>query len=402
MQRNSTSQISKQELRSRALEFGFSDLAFVDIEPLLEAEERFIDWRAKGYAGTMSYLLRTNPINARPENLLAGAKTLLVFTANYFSECPPRPGADYGRVASYAVGKDYHKVLKKKIKEFIAANEDLQSIFANSRFFTDAVPLLEKAFAEKAGLGFQGKNTLLISKQSGSFSFIAEIISDLEFHDDLNSEFLDTDIEIETQSKSLGCAECTRCIDVCPTNALDDIYSIDSRKCISYWTIEKRGEIPQALHEGIGEWLFGCDLCQEVCPYNRKGSSSLAREAKPPFPEFQPESGASHWLYLPMLLAMHENTFMDYYEEAFQQDASLLRFARKQLVKFELETKVLEKSSDEYLQSFNEFLDKIFFFKFGETALSRSKRAGLIRNASIVARNSAASKSLELVDLINS
>ena len=303
--------ISRQELRKRALDFGFSDLSFVDVKPILEAEKRFLDWRAKGYAGTMSYLLRNNPINARPEMLLEKAKTLLIFSANYYSVCPPRPSLEYGRVASYAVGKDYHKVLKKKIAEFIASDDLLTEIFSESRYFTDAVPLLEKAFAEKAGLGFQGKNTLLISKESGSYNFIAEIITDIDFfnEDISSSEIKEIDTDVQIQKDFSNCGKCTRCIDICPTGALDDTYSLDSRKCISYWTIEKQGTIPDEIQSGIGEWLFGCDLCQEICPYNRKDSSSVMRAAKPPFKEFSPEQGSGHWLYLPMILSMHEKAF---------------------------------------------------------------------------------------------
>ncbi len=387
--------ISKSVLKQRAIDFGFSDLAFVDVKPILAAEERFLDWRGKGYAGTMSYLLRTDPINARPEMLLKKAKTILIFTANYYSVCPPRPSPEYGRIASYAVGKDYHKVLKKKINELVNADELFKEVFANAKFFTDAVPLLEKAFAEKAGLGFQGKNTLLISKESGSYNFIAEIITDLEFEDDL----IDFNQELALEDFN-NCGACTRCIDICPAGALDDTYSLDSRKCISYWTIEKQGPIPIEMENAIGEWLFGCDLCQEVCPYNRKESTSRVRELKVPFPEFSPEYGTGHWLYLPMILSLHEKTFLDNYEQTFKDDSTLLRFARKQLLKFKLCSD--SDDSDKYLEEFNVMLDKIFFFKFGETPLSRAKRAGLIRNATIVARNSQAAESLRLASLISS
>lgn len=391
----STKLISKSVLKSRAIDFGFSDLAFVDVKPIIEAEQRFLNWRKKGYAGSMSYLLRTNPINARPEMLLEKAKTILVFTANYYSVCPPRPSLEHGRVASYAVGKDYHKVLKKKINKLVSSDELFKEVFTNAKFFTDAVPLLEKAFAKKAGLGFQGKNTLLISKESGSYNFIAEIITDLEFEDDLRKPNQELDLKDFN-----NCGACTRCIDICPTGALNDTFSLDSRKCISYWTIEKQGDIPAEIKAGIGEWLFGCDLCQEICPYNRKESSSMMRVTKPPFPEFAPEQGSGHWLYLPMILSLHEKTFLDNYEKTFKEDPRLLRIARKELAKFQHYS--YTEGSDLYIEEFNTMLDKIFYFKFGETPLSRAKRAGLIRNATIVAQNSQAPKSLSLIELISS
>jgi len=414
----------KEVLKKEATQFGFSDLRFISAKPLLESEKLFHEWRDKGYAAEMSYMTRVEPINARPEFLLKSAKTLLVFTANYYSPVPERPSLDYGRIASYAVGKDYHKVLRKKIQELALHSEAFKNLLAQSRFFTDAVPLLEKSFAVKAGLGFQGKNTLLISKKSGSYKFIAELITDLEFEPDSeesehNSIYeADENAENGVVQRSL-CAKCTRCIDTCPTGALDDPYFLDARKCISYWTIENHGEIPLEMKKGIGEWVFGCDLCQEVCPYNRKASTldmyvqvktaTQDTVSKLVFPEFSPEAGVGHWLYLPLVLSLDRSTFEKYFFKACEESGEkrLLGYAHKEIFKlrnrnseFGEITGGLKNLSE---KDFDELLDKIFFFKFGETPLSRSKRKGLIKNALIVTENSLGEKSLELTrDLLAS
>jgi len=362
--------MDKEILRQDAIKFGFSDLRFTSVEPLLEAEEKFYLWRNKGYAAEMSYMKRANPINARPQMLLNSAKSLLVFSADYYSPAPARPSLAHGRVASYAVGKDYHKVLKKKIKELCLESDAFKDLANRSRFFTDAVPLLEKSFAVKAGLGFQGKNTLLISKKSGSYKFIAELITDLEFPADE-----------EISENYSECAKCTRCIDICPTNALDDTFLLDSSKCISYWTIEHRGEIPQEIKKGLGEWVFGCDLCQEICPYNRKDSTLKSRPNI--FPEFEADAGVGHWLYLPLVLSLSVDNFEKDFFKACEKSAEikLMNYAKKELAKI---NKLSELSREDY----ELFLDKLFFFKFGETPLSRAKREGLIRNALIVLENS--------------
>jgi epoxyqueuosine reductase len=332
---------AKLSIKEAALSLGFNDIRFIAAKPLLESEEKFLAWRKQNLAADMNYLLRPDPINARPNKLLQEAKTLIILTANYFTSCPPKPGADYGRIANYAVGKDYHKVLRKKISELID-HPELSEIFNNSRFFTDAVPLLEKSFAKKAGLGFKGKNTLLISKDKGSYNFILEIITDIEFEPDGELSFPGT------------CGNCIRCIDICPTNALIGAHQIDAGLCISYLTIENRGEIKDTLKPKIGDWLFGCDLCQEVCPYNKK----ISTRKETPFLEFHPDSGVGHWLYLPELLS-------------------------------------LDNCCDTNIS--NESFDKEFYKRFGGTALTRPKRKGLIRNALIVAANSKSYNSEKLL-----
>lgn len=376
----------KEILKSLALEMGFNDLAFISTRPLQSSEERFLRWREQGFAANMNYLLRENPVNARPENLLDGAKTILVFTVNYYTPAPPRPGNDYGRVASYAVGLDYHKVIRKKLKLFSqkaqekVLSETGKKIFNSSKVFSDAVPLLEKSFAREAGLGFKGNNSLLISKEQGSFNFIAEIITDVEIEPDYPQSPTENKLELTHSNPNphIGtCGACTRCIDICPTKALVEIspreggstksinkdvsgayYGLDSRLCISYQNIENREVIPEDLRAGMGEWLFGCDLCQSICPYNRKlGETEFSTEKQKityedslttSWDEFKPESGAGHWIYLPDILSIES-------EEEFHE-------------------------------------------KFCRTAITRAKRTGLIRNAMIVAANSKSEASLPYIE----
>ena len=349
-----------------------------------------------------------------------------MFSANYYSPCPPRPSPKHGRIAAYAVGLDYHKVLRSKIK-LLLENTELKSIFAKSKFFTDAVPLLEKSFAKKAGLGFRGKNTLLISRETGSFNFIAEIITDLDLEPDViashkvtkqsspnviaRSEVTKQSISnkeiVAPSSKALNdepitCGNCTRCIDICPTNAFPEPYQLDARKCISYHTIENRAEIPKELSKNFGEWFFGCDLCQTICPYNKKAEASLRSENNSSlqgashaalaagsddvaihsfttFPEFRPEAGFGHWLNMEELIDLDISTHKSI--KSLQESLEKHRYIDKSSL---IQINKLLNSSTEITE---ELLDSIFQIKFAKTPLLRPKRKGLIRNARIVLEN---------------
>lgn len=376
LESKAVSQELKNQIIKVSQELGFADVKFIPAKALLDSEKRFLEWRGKGFAADMNYLLKEDPINARPEHLLAEAKTIIMFTAHYYSPAPLRPSEKHGRIASYAVGLDYHKVLRKKIQDLINHSE-LKDSFSKSKFFTDAVPLLEKSFAKKAGLGFRGKNTLLISRESGSFNFILEIITDLELEPDTEEDWLATPTKQARNDAIPTCGNCVRCIDICPTNALPEPYQLDARKCISYHTIENRGEVPQELASKFGEWFFGCDLCQTVCPYNR---DAKVAKAKPPiFPEFSPNAGFGHWIYLPEILDLeygkHKNP------NSLISSLENHKFIRKEdfkLIKNKLEKKDLLEDED---------LDFVFQTKFAQTPLLRPKRSGLLRNAKIVLKN---------------
>ena len=279
----------KQIIREIAFELGFDAVGISSANSLEDSHKHFLEWRESGYAADMQYLLRENPINAKPKQLLPEASSVITLLVNYYTPVPDAPGAGYGRVAAYAVGKDYHKILKKKIKLFQEMLERNINRKYLSRGFSDAVPLLEKSFGRSSGLGFVGKHTLLINKVYGSYFFICELI---------------TDIELEPDNEQGGtCGKCTRCKNICPTGALDKEYVLDSRLCISYLTIENKGVIPVGLREKIGNWIFGCDLCQIVCPYNSKTKQTSWRE-------FMPGEGAGHWLSLKKILSIKtENEF---------------------------------------------------------------------------------------------
>jgi len=360
-----------QELITKiAKEIGFNDIKFIAAKPLIESEKKFLEWRSKGYAAGMNYLLKNDPINARPEYLLENAKTIIMFTANYYSPCPPRPSLEHGRIAAYAVGLDYHKVLRKKIQELIDRPE-LEEIKSRSKFFTDAVPLLEKSFAKKAGLGFRGRNSLLISRETGSFNFIAEIITDIEFD---NLDEIATLPAAARNDNIATCGKCTRCMDICPTNALPEEYQLDARKCISYHTIENRDEeIPAELAGKFGEWFFGCDLCQTICPYNKKSIPST-------FAEFNPEAGFGHWFYLPEML--------DYEYGKFCSISQLLGQLESHKYISDDSFKLIKSLCNKETEISEKLLDEIFQIKFARTPLLRPKRKGLIRNAKIVLANS--------------
>lgn len=225
----------------------------------LEHLKNFIQ---KGRQGNMKYLENAE-LRVTPQQLLPGAQSVIVIAVNYYREVPQTPKG-HGRIARYAYGRDYHKVLKKILKQMAAY---IESRLPNERTYAcvDSSPLLEKAFAVKAGLGFIGKNTTLITKKFGSFVLLAEII---------------TTAKLDYDSEEAGtCGTCTRCISACPTKAIVAPQELDARRCISYLTIENKEEIPQEFHKPIGNIIFGCDICQEVCPYNQAFAKPLTLQA---------------------------------------------------------------------------------------------------------------------------
>lgn len=284
----------------------------------MEAERaEFETWLASGYAAGMEYLKRNPHFRSSPQLLFPGARSAIVVAASYYTEPPLDPGPHFGRVARYAVGQDYHIVLKDKLTELKELLELRLARPLLGKSYTDDVALLEQAYAKRSGLGFKGKNTMIIGpKLTGSYQFIAELFTDLELESD--------------QPYEGTCGRCFRCGDICPTGAITTAGNVDAGLCISYLTIENKGGIPLALREAVGYWLFGCDLCQEVCPYNQ-------RPPETPWQEFRPESGVGHFVDLLRLLEVEDNA-------EFKQ-------------------------------------------KFGLTPLSRPKRRGLLRNALVVLGN---------------
>jgi epoxyqueuosine reductase len=233
-------------------------------------------WLAAGHHAAMHYLEteRARRRRANPRLILPEARSILVLAAPYpnprsassSDESSPR-----GRVASYAWGDDYHEVLPKRMKSLVSFIEAEVGRSISHRMYTDTGPVLERELASRAGLGWIGKNACLIHPRYGSYLFLAEI-------------FMDVDLEPDSPFEEDRCGTCTRCLDACPTQAILPNRTVDSTRCLSYWTIEARGEIPEEIRPAMGEWVFGCDICQEVCPWNRAPLGE-------PLEEFLPRAG---------------------------------------------------------------------------------------------------------------
>ncbi len=299
-------------IKEAATALGFDLVGITSAEPALEGEERLLKWIERGFAGDMEYMRRDPLRRAHPEEILPGARSVVSLAKNYYQPGPEEPleaSGPAGRIARYAWGADYHLVIEKMLDRLAAVIRELGGRV--SRSYVDHGPVLERAFAERAGLGFIGKNTTLITERFGSWVFLAELITNLELEMD--------------QPKINQCGACRACIEACPTGALIGPFQLDARRCISYLTIEQRGEIPAELRPLVKKWAFGCDICQEVCPLN-------AAPVPTAEPEFSSQAGAGAYITAADL------------EESFKK-------------------------------------------KFGATALSRAGRNGLLRNLKVVAEN---------------
>lgn len=249
---------SKQEklsqlIKSKAKAFGFQDCGISHTGFLEEDARPLEDWLKKDYHGEMRYM--ENHFNKRldPRLLVPGAKSVISLSYNYFP-AETLPSLDNFKISKYAYGQDYHEIIKGILVEMVAELRDEIGGF-DCRVFTDSAPVLERSWARKSGIGWIGKNANLITKQSGSFYFLAEIISDLDVAEDHPT----TD----------HCGTCRKCIDACPTDAIVSDKIIDGSKCISYATIELKDAIPDHFRDRMQDWMFGCDICQDVCPWNR-------------------------------------------------------------------------------------------------------------------------------------
>ena len=264
----------KQTILQLASEVGFQRTVVASLEPMPEARVRYESWLARDFAGDMDYLKRDPNFRTSPRLLLPNALSALIVSVSYYTPPPPSPGQEYGRVAAYAVGLDYHVVLRAKLRELRDRIEKETGRALLGRSYTDDVALYEQALAARSGLGFAGKNTLIIGpKLSGSYNFVAELFTDLPLEPD----------EIYKGT----CGQCFRCAAACPTSAIVEPQSVDARLCISYLTIENKQGIPEDLRTKLGGWVFGCDVCQIVCPYNQAPPST-------PWVEFEPQSGIGH------------------------------------------------------------------------------------------------------------
>ncbi|MHC2991103.1 epoxyqueuosine reductase [Pontibacter sp. HJ8] len=242
-------------IKQKAQELGFMYCGVSKADFLEEEAPRLERWLNQNMHGQMHYMENHFDKRLDPRLLVDGAKSVVSLLLNYYPEKETQqPDEETYKVSKYAYGTDYHFVIKDKLKDLLAyINEAIGEV--GGRCFVDSAPVLDKAWAKKSGLGWVGKNSNLITPQVGSFYFIAELIIDLELvYDGPIKDY---------------CGSCTRCIDACPTDAIVAPYVVDGSKCISYYTIELKDQLPQEMNGKFGNWVFGCDICQDVCPWNR-------------------------------------------------------------------------------------------------------------------------------------
>ncbi|MFY0651264.1 MAG: tRNA epoxyqueuosine(34) reductase QueG [Cyclobacteriaceae bacterium] len=252
-------------IKQSAADLGFDYCGIAKAEFLEDEAPRLEEWLNQNMHGQMHYMANHFDKRLDPIKLVDGAKSVISVIYNYYPEKDLAKDGSY-KIAKYAYGKDYHFVIKDKLKTlFNQISEEFGEI--NGRVFVDSAPVHERAWAAKAGLGWIGKNSLLLNKDQGSFFFLAEIILDLE---------LEYDIPVSDH-----CGTCTACLDACPTDAIPEPYVVDGSKCISYFTIELKEQIPTEFKGMYEDWIFGCDICQDVCPWNRFSQPNSEPEFSP-------------------------------------------------------------------------------------------------------------------------
>lgn len=255
----------EHQIRQKAIELGFDSLGFSKAEFLEKEAQNLEKWLERGFHGTMAYMENHFEKRTDPRLLLEGTRSIISVLHNYMPSPDWQQAPDAPKISTYAWGEDYHRVLKRKLHELVefirmACGE------VSTRVFTDSAPVMDKVWAARSGLGWIGKNTNLIHPKKGSWFFIGEILIDIDFEYDNPIEDF--------------CGTCTACIDECPTGALEP-YQIDSTKCISYLTIELKEQIPADFQEDMSGWAYGCDICQDVCPWNRFGKPDESGDFKP-------------------------------------------------------------------------------------------------------------------------
>jgi len=312
-------------MRTRASELGFTQSGVCPaVTP--PGLDRFHQWLDAGFDGQMEYLADRREAYRTPNSVLEGCKSILMLTMVYHTQSPEQQRLGRGRVSQYASGAiDYHDLIHARLKKLVAFHNELSG--GTARGVIDTAPLLEREYAQLAGLGWIAKNTMLISKTEGSWFFLAALLSDQK---------LTYDQPVTTDH----CGSCTACLDACPTDAFPQPYVLDATKCISYLTIELRSQIPKSMREGIGDWAFGCDICQQVCPWNNKSSQTLE-------PDF------------------HTREEMEYLD----------------------------------LHNLFSLTDEEFRTQFRKTPLWRSKRRGVLRNAAIVLGNQQRGESVPALEI---
>jgi epoxyqueuosine reductase len=275
-------------IKKTSLSLGFEHCGIARAQRLDEDARRLEQWLNKGMHGHMQYMENYFDLRIDPTRLVPGAKSVITLLKNYYPDEVQEPGTP--RISKYAFGKDYHEVIKEKLNTLLASMKETVGAISG-RGFVDSAPVLERTWAQRSGLGWIGKNGNLINKQAGSFYFIATLITDLE-------------LEYDDPYAKDYCGTCTKCIDACPTDAILPDKVVDGSKCISYFTIELKDMlIPDEMKGKFDGWLFGCDTCQDVCPWNRFSSSTAE-------PAFKP---------IPAILNLHTKEWEDMTEKGFKQ-----------------------------------------------------------------------------------
>lgn len=297
-------------IKNQARILGFTSVGIARAEVLSEEGARLNEWLSRGYHGTMAWMQKDPRKRADVYRIVPGAKSVISVTMNYYTPTVHSNSENKGKISRYAWGDDYHVIMTQRIQSLVDRIKS-EKPDVRSAAYVDTGPVMEKAWAVRAGVGWLGKHTNIITKEYGSWVFLAEIIADMELeYDEPIADF---------------CGSCSACIDACPTNAIVEPYVLDSTKCISYLTIEQRGDIPEEFRPKLESWVYGCDICQDVCPWNR-----------------------------------------------FQQPTQEIAFQPR------------EENVDPDLQAISEIDEEEFSRRFRRSPVKRTKRSGLIRNAKAV------------------
>ena len=300
----------RETARRVLLDHGFDQVAFAAAGRAPNAD-RLSTWLSRGFAASMRYLERRVERRQDPRLVVPGARTVIVVSVFYRSNAPlsvTRANATHGEIASYAQGADYHSVIERRLRK---ATENLRSVHPGAyRYYVDTGPVLERDWAQLSGIGWVGKNTCTIDRERGSFMFLGAIVTSVDFTSD--------------PPATNHCGSCTRCIDACPTDAIVAPYELDSRACISYLTIEHRGEIAADLEPKLGNLVFGCDICQEVCPYNRLDRQSCDKDLAPRVENVFP--------HLTELAELNEEAFRNRFPKSAVRRAKFEGFLRNVIV----------------------------------------------------------------------